>query len=138
MALICDTGPLFAAMDRNDVDHTTCAALLSEATEQLVVPSPVIVELDWLASRRLGVEAFDAFLLSVENATVTVHDLSVNDYARVRELCLDYADLGLRFVDAAVMTTAERMGEPKIATLDKRHFGVVRPSHVRRLDLLPR
>jgi predicted nucleic acid-binding protein len=29
MALICDTGPLLAALDRDDPDHARCAALLS-------------------------------------------------------------------------------------------------------------
>jgi hypothetical protein len=31
----------------------------------------------------------------------------------------------------------ERLGEPKLATLDHRHFRVLRPRHVDALELLP-
>ena len=45
-------------------------------------------------------------------------------------------DIG--FVDAAVLAVTERLGEPKLATLDHRHFGTLRPRHVDALRLLPR
>jgi uncharacterized protein len=38
-----------------------------------------------------------------------------------------YADADLGFVDAAVMAVVERLGETKLATLDQRHFRLVRP-----------
>ena len=44
-------------------------------------------------------------------------------------------DLG--FVDASVITLTEHLREPKVATLDHRHFSAVRPSHVKALQLLP-
>ena len=43
MALICDTGPLLAALDAADADHRDCARLLTEAEEDLVVPALVLV-----------------------------------------------------------------------------------------------
>lgn len=137
MALICDTGPLLAAADRNEVDHEACALLLSESVERLVVPAPVVVELDWLMTSRLEPVAFDAFLGSVEARSVFVEELTAPDYSRIRQLCRRYADLSLGFVDAAIVTIAERYGETKLATLDRRHFGVVRPRHVRSFTLLP-
>jgi hypothetical protein len=36
-----------------------------------------------------------------------------------------------------MLALAERLGEPKLATLDRRHFAVVRPIHVATLELLP-
>jgi hypothetical protein len=48
-----------------------------------------------------------------------------------------YADLGLGFVDAAVIAACERLGEPKVATLDRRDFSVIVPRHVPALELLP-
>jgi predicted nucleic acid-binding protein len=59
------------------------------------------------------------------------------DYARVGELLQSYADLQLGFVDAAVLAVTERLREPKLATLNHRHFTVVRPRHVKALELLP-
>lgn len=111
--------------------------MFSSVREPLIVPSPVLVELDWLAGKRLGVAAFDAFLTSVKDGRVRVMDLTHADYSRVRELCLQYADLPLGFVDAAVLAVVERLGEGKLATLDSRHFSVVRLRHVTALTLLP-
>jgi uncharacterized protein len=49
-----------------------------------------------------------------------------------------YRDLPLGTVDASVIVTAERLGIVEVATLDRRHFSVVRPSHVAAFELLPR
>ena len=66
-----------------------------------------------------------------------VADLQPEDYRRVRELCDRYADADIGFVDAAVLALVERLNEPKLATLDQRHFGFLRPRHVDVLRLLP-
>lgn len=137
MALICDTGPLYAAMDRSDDDHDACADLLANSDEPLVVPAPVVVELDWLAGTRLGPEPFAEFLADVADGVVEVADLTRSDVLRVRELLLRYTDLRLGFVDAAVVAIVERLREEKLATLDRRHFSIVRPRHTESLMLVP-
>jgi predicted nucleic acid-binding protein len=137
LALICDTGPLYAAMDDQERLHTTCAQLLAETMERRVVPAPVVVELEWLASSRGLSDAFDTFLSDVEDGTVIVEALTLTDYIRCRQLCRQYSDFPLGLVDAAVIAVAERLGETKIVTLDRRHFSVVRPRHVRSFTLLP-
>lgn len=137
MALICDTGPLYAAMDRADDDHRACADLLTGTNEEIFVPAPVVVELDWLATKRLGGEPFRAFLADVEGGGIVIIDLVRQDVARVRELLGRYADLRLGFVDAAVLAVVERLGETKLATLDRRHFTAMRPRHVDALELVP-
>jgi predicted nucleic acid-binding protein len=48
-----------------------------------------------------------------------------------------YIDLPLGIVDAAVIAIAERLRLTEIATLDHRHFNVVRPKHVQAFTLLP-
>jgi len=47
------------------------------------------------------------------------------------------ADSDIGFVDAAVLAITERLNEPKVATLDHRHFSMMRPRHVEALRLLP-
>jgi hypothetical protein len=37
----------------------------------------------------------------------------------------------------SIVATAERLGEANVATLDRRHFTVVRPAHVEAFTLLP-
>jgi predicted nucleic acid-binding protein len=93
--------------------------------------------LDWLSSKQLRPDAFAAFLADVEEGAIVVAELLVSDYRRVRELVVHYADMGLGFVDAAVLAIVERLGEPKLATPDHRHFRVMRPRHVDALVLLP-
>lgn len=39
--------------------------------------------------------------------------------------------------DAAVITLAERFNTDAVATLDHRHFTIVKPHHVKNLHLLP-
>ena len=66
-----------------------------------------------------------------------VAELGATERRRAVELGRQYADLDLGFVDAAVIAIRESLGETKLATLDRRHFGVVRPAHCERLRLLP-
>ena len=137
MALILDTGPLFAALDRDDADHAACRRLLESAAEALVVPAPVLVEVEYWTNRRLGTGPWLALLDDLDAGAIQVEDLTHADYRRVRELCDRYADVDIGFVDAAVLAVTERLGEPKLATLDRRHFGTLRPRHVDALVLLP-
>ena len=137
MALILDTGPLYASLDRSDADHAACRALIESADEALVIPAPVLVEVDYWIGQRLHPGALVALLADIEAGAYLVADLVGADYARVRELCDRYADSDIGFVDAAVFAVVERLNESKLATLDRRHFGLLRPRHRASIDLLP-
>jgi len=137
MALILDTGPLYASLDRSDQDYAACRALIEAANEPLVIPAPVLVEVDYWIHRRLGPGALVALLADIEAGAYVVADLTTSDYARVRELCDRHADADVGFVDAAVLAVVERLGEAKLATLDRRRFGLLRPRHRESIDLLP-
>ena len=73
----------------------------------------------------------------IQTGALVVEDLLPEDYRRVGKLLTTYADLRVGFVDAAVLAVVERLREPKLATLDHRHFSVMRPRHVDALELLP-
>lgn len=137
MALILDTGPILAAMDAGDRDHHECADLFKETSEELVIPAPVLPELDYWFHKGMGPDALLALLDEIRQGVFRVKDLESDDYARVFELLETYMDLRVGFVDAAVMAIVERLGEPKLATLDRRHFTIMRPRHVEALELLP-
>lgn len=64
-------------------------------------------------------------------------DLTQTDYSRIGELRHEYLDLRLGIVDGSVIAVAERLGETTIATLDRRHFTVIRPAHVTAFALVP-
>jgi len=73
----------------------------------------------------------------VRSGALIIEDPVAPDYERVDELLRAYGDLKVGFVDCTVLAIVERLGEPKLATLDHRHFGVMRPRHVEALQLLP-
>ena len=54
-----------------------------------------------------------------------------------RRLVTTYHDLPLGAVDASVLAVAERTGGYDIATLDRRHFTVIRPAANKALTLHP-
>jgi hypothetical protein len=49
----------------------------------------------------------------------------------------EYADFPLGGTDASVVALAERLDADVVVTLDRRHFGAVRPRHREALVLLP-
>ncbi|MEZ4596468.1 MAG: PIN domain-containing protein [Chloroflexota bacterium] len=137
MALILDTGPLLAALDAADPDHARCAALLTEATEDLVVPMLVLAEVDYWCAERLPAHAWLMFMDDVLAGVYHPEPPTTVDLARARELQGTYRDLALGVVDATVIALAERLREPRVATLDHRHFAAVRPAHVPGFLLVP-
>lgn len=137
MALILDTGPLLAALDAADPDHARCAAMITNSIEDLVVPALVLPELDYWCARRLSPDAWLVFVDDVLTGAYRVEPPIAPDLRRCRQLQEQYRDLGLGIVDASVIALAERLDEPKIATLDQRHFRAVRPANVAAFELLP-
>jgi uncharacterized protein len=137
VALILDTGPLYASLDRSDQDHAACRALIEGANEPLVIPAPVLVEVDYWIGRRLTPGVLIALLADIESGAYRVEDLQRADYPRISELCDRYADADIGFVDAAVFAIVERLGESRLATLDRRHFSLLRPRHRDTIDLVP-
>jgi predicted nucleic acid-binding protein len=137
VALILDTGPLYASLDRSDDDHARCRSLIEEADEPLLIPAPVLVEVEYLIHRSLHPGVLVALLSDIESGAYDVAALAASDYRRVRELCDRYADADIGFVDASVLAIVERLEEQKLVTLDHRHFGILRPRHVDTLRLLP-
>ena len=135
--LLVDTGVLLAAADENDPDHDACADLLEVAAAPLVTSPLVVAEAAYLIDRQLGAAAEAAFFRSIAGGDLLVEALTATDYARIAELVDRYGDLPLGGTDASVVTLAERLGVQRVATLDHRHFRVVRPNHVEALTLVP-
>jgi predicted nucleic acid-binding protein len=111
VALILDTGPLYASLDRSDAAHESCRRLIEQADEPLVIPAPVLVEVDYWIHTRLHPGVLVALLADIESGAYRVEDLLPADYARVHSLCARYDDADIGFVDAAVLAIVERLRE---------------------------
>jgi len=140
--IVVETGPLYASIDTDDADHDRCLQLLSDVPGPLVVPLPVVIETAYLVSKRLGAAKEADFLDSLSPASLSGRDITVDhlvesDLIRAGQLCRTYADFPLGTVDACVIAVAERLGVVDIATLDRRHFSVVRPAHTEDFHLMP-
>ena len=136
MALLLDTGPIVAALDEDDPEHDRCLALLAGGDDRLV-PSPILAEVDYWLSKLGSLRAWADFAADISGGAYRLIHPSEADLIRAAELELIYADLRLGFVDASIIALAERLNETRIATLDRRHFSVVRPRHCPYLTLLP-
>lgn len=137
MALVLDTSALFAAHVSDEEDHLACRALLKDAREPLVIPAPVLVELEYLFRKRATLRAWIDFCEDVAAGAYTIFPIDAAGILAVAHLQEKYKDLPLGFVDAAVAVACDALGEKKVATLDRRHFSIVRPGKARALDLLP-
>lgn len=77
------------------------------------------------------------FLGDLASGALVPEPVGAVDWLRMAELVWDYRDLPLGAVDASVVAAAERLQHAAIATLDRRHFNIVRPRHVPAFELLP-
>ncbi len=77
------------------------------------------------------------FLGDLADGVFAVESVHAADWLRIAELAWTYADLPLGTVDASVLAAAERLDITEVATLDRRHFGVVRARHTDALTMLP-
>jgi uncharacterized protein len=134
--LVTDTSVVYAALNPRERHHQRSAELMVSGVS-VVLPAPVITETTMLAHLRRNTKAVEVVLRSILDETLAVVNLERLDYARALDLVMRYADLPLSFVDAAVVAIAERLEEDTIATLDRRHFSVVRPAHVEAFNLVP-
>lgn len=101
------------------------------------MPQLVVAEVTYLVGKRLDWRAEVRFLSDLEAGNFTTEPVLAADWKRIAELVAKYHDLPLGTVDASVIATAERLWVDTIATLDRRHFSVVRPKHVRAFEILP-
>ncbi|GGP02747.1 PIN domain-containing protein [Nonomuraea glycinis] len=135
--IICDTGPLVALFNEADDDHERCLAFLERHPGPLVIPAPVLTEVCWLVESRVGAEVEAQFLQSIVDGVLTLEAVTTQDLSRMADLIRTYADFPLGAADASVVAVAERLKVHEIATLDRRHFHVVKPQHVNAFTLLP-
>lgn len=101
------------------------------------MPILVVTEVAYLLESRIGAETEVRFLGDLAAGDLVPEQVGSADWLRIAELVAAYRDLPLGTVDASIVAACERLGARTIATLDRRHFSVVRPAHIPGFDLVP-
>ena len=96
-----------------------------------------MTEVAYLLETRLGPDAEVRFLGDLAAGNLIAEPVQPADWIRIAELVAAYRDLPLGTVDASVAAAAERLRLVQIATLDHRHFTVVRPAHASAFEIVP-
>jgi predicted nucleic acid-binding protein len=135
--LIVDTGVIVAAADQTDTKHAESVSVVSDDPGPLVTSALVIAEAAYLLDRELGPAAEASLYTSIIEGDLTIELLTTLDWERVRDLVTTYADLRLGGTDASLVAIAERLKATRVATLNRRHFAVVRPKHCDAFELIP-
>jgi len=121
--IVLDTSALLALLDRDDPDHSVCAAALRSERPPYLVPAGILSEVGYLTERKVGAAVLTGFLEDLASGAFTL-DCGEQDFTRIIELIRGYDDLPLGFADASVIACAER-SEKRVMTLDRRHFSVL-------------
>ena len=101
------------------------------------MPILVVTEVVYLLGTRVGPETEVRFLGDLAAGDLVAEHVAPADWLRISALVAAHRDLPLGTVDASVVEACERLGAGTIATLDRRHFSVVRPAHIPAFDLVP-
>lgn len=125
MIVVCDTGPLVAAVNRRDRHHTLSLAVLTDGDPTLIVPITVMVEVDYLLRARMGDDAARRFLIDVDAGRYVPAPVTADVLHRAIQLDAQHADVGLGLVDASVVAVAEAVGATTVATLDHAHLRIL-------------
>jgi predicted nucleic acid-binding protein len=132
---ICDTGPLFAAVDFSDDYHERSLDVLGRRDLDLAIPVLVIAEVCYFINKFLDASAEARFLRTLYS--FDIHVPMSDDWPLIANLVERYSDFPLGATDASIAVLAERLGTDVVVTLDRRHFGALRMSDGRPFRLLP-
>ncbi|WP_239312271.1 MULTISPECIES: type II toxin-antitoxin system VapC family toxin [unclassified Frankia] len=135
--IVVDTGPVLALANRKDDHHRQCVDLLQNFPGPLLLPAPLLSEIGYLLFSRAGTKAEADFLRDVADGVYELVPVTPADARQAAVLVERHASLPLGTADAFVVAVAENFQAVHIATLDRRHFSVLRPSHVPAFTLLP-
>lgn len=134
--VIADTGFVVALLNQRDNRHQDVVPIYTQRS-QIILPQTVLAEVAYLIGRDVGIIPVAAFLKGISASRFQLTALNDRDVNRTAEILETYADSRIDFVDATVMSIAERYQSVVILTLDQRDFRLFRPQHCLSFELLP-
>ena len=124
--IVVDTSVILAYMNAADSHHAEVSAWMEVEEEELATTPLIVAETDHLVAARGGRQALSALRADLRAGAYVVDWWPAAMSAAV-DVAEGYADTGLGLSDASLVVLAARLETTSIATLDERHFRVVRP-----------
>lgn len=97
----------------------------------------MLAELDYLVTKFRGAATALRLWDEVARGAYRLESFTRHDVERAREIATGYPDLEIGLADASLVVLSERLGTPRILTLDERHFRALRGANGQRFILLP-
>ena len=135
--MIVDTSALLAFFDSDEPDHVAVSDVLTSTVEPLIISPYVVAELDYLVASRLGTTAELTVLRELAGGAWDLPAIEAAEFARAADVIDRYDDQSIGLADASNVVLAHRFGTRTIATLDRRHFSVLRPIRGGRFRIVP-
>jgi predicted nucleic acid-binding protein len=135
--VIVDTSALLAYFDAAEPDHQAVSRIIDKPGDVLVVSPYVVAELDYLVGTRVGVDAELAALQELTSGAWELADFGVSELEQAASIIKKYRDQHIGIADASNVVLADQYHTRTIATLDRRHFGVLRPVGGGRFAVVP-
>ncbi len=135
--LIVDTSALLAYFDASEPDHAAVAEAIDASRDLLIVSPYVVAELDYLVATRHGGAAELAVLDELTGGAWELAGFGAGALAQARAIIAKYRDQDIGVADASNVVLAEQYRTRTLATLDRRHFDVLRAGTGDRFTVLP-
>jgi predicted nucleic acid-binding protein len=135
--IIVDTSALLAFFDASEPDHGAVSEALA-AADALVVSPYVVAELDYLVATRHGIDIELAVLDELAGGAWDLAAFGEEQLRRARVVIANYKDQEIGVADASIVVLAERYRTRTIASLDHRHFDILRSLDGGYFEVLPR
>jgi uncharacterized protein len=136
-AVLIDTGPLVAYLNKRDAHNAECAAAMAGIAPPLYTCWPVLTEAAHLLLTQGGLYLVDRLLRSCGTGFLDILPLTTFDAHLMAEFLDKYRDQTPDLADAALVYLAERESIENVFTLDRTDFSIYRTSAGKRLKLLP-
>lgn len=135
MIVIVDSGPLLSTANDADPDHNACVDFLTRGDVEMVIPALCVAEVCYLLGQRHGAEVEARFVSGLADFRVQAPE--PEDWPQIAALVRSYGDLPIGATDASVAVLADRLKTKRVATLDRRHFSVIRSRDGSAFELYP-
>src|ERR1044072_8383687 len=118
MIALCDTGPLVAALNRNDIHHRWAAGLMKTVRPPVLTSEGVLTETAYfLREHALDI---DPLFQLLERGLIRIDFELANHWRRVRTLMARYRQMDL--ADATIVVLSELHPRSQVLTIDRKDF----------------